>query len=118
MAPRLPPSPRGATAAPDLHGGRRMHRSRTLAATALAVISLAVIAAPSAVHAAGPTPIAGCPVLPADSIWNVRVDSLPRDPKSDAYVNGRGLGAGLSLRHDFGSVYAGAPFGMPYVIVP
>ena len=33
----------------------------------------------------GPT-LAGCPMLPADNIWNHRVDTLPVHPRSAEYV--------------------------------
>ena len=37
-----------------------------------------------AVSLAAPPSLAGCPILPADSIWNTPVDSLPVDSSSDA----------------------------------
>jgi hypothetical protein len=65
---------------------------------------------------AGPT-IGACPVFPADSIWNTRVDGLPVDPRSAGYV--ASIGADDSLKADFGSgLYEGAPIGIPYVVVP
>lgn len=65
---------------------------------------------------AAPT-IAGCPSFPADNIWNTRVDSLPVDANSDAYVES--IGAGLPLKADFGAaLYEGVPIGIPYVVVP
>ena len=94
-----------------------MRMYRTLVVIGAAVIGLVAVT-PAPAQVGGPTPIAGCPVLPADNIWNVRIDGLPRDLNSDAYVNSVGLGGGHPLRIDFGSVYAGAPFGMPYVVVP
>ncbi len=60
--------------------------------------------------------LAGCPVLPADNIWNARVDGLPVDPASDDYV--AAIGAGVGMHPDFGTVYQGAPIGIPYVVVP
>jgi hypothetical protein len=60
--------------------------------------------------------INGCNVLPKNNIWNTPVDQLPVHPKSSAYINT--IGAGLSLRNDFGSgMWNGAPIGIPYVIV-
>ena len=68
-------------------------------------------------EAAPPSPLAGCPLFPADNIWNARVDALPVDPQSDAYINSMGLERGL--HPDFGSgLWEGAPIGIPYNIVP
>jgi hypothetical protein len=64
----------------------------------------------------GPT-IAGCPLLPADSIWNTRVDALPADPRSAEYI--ATIGAGTGLHADFGSgLWDGGPIGIPYAVVP
>jgi len=60
--------------------------------------------------------LAGCPVFPPDDVWNVRVDELPVDPASNAYV--QAIGAGVGLHPDFGTVYEGAPIGIPFVVVP
>jgi len=66
--------------------------------------------------AAGPT-LNGCPVFPADHIWNAPVDTLPLDPNSDAYVNT--IGASKYLHPDFGAgTWVGFPIGIPYVTVP
>ncbi|MGI9147218.1 MAG: hypothetical protein ACR2IK_11790, partial [Chloroflexota bacterium] len=64
---------------------------------------------------AGPT-LGGCPVLPADNIWNTRVDTLPVSPLSASYV--ASMGGSTGLHPDFGTVYNGAPNGIPFVIVP
>ena len=42
--------------------------------------------------AIGAAALAGCPVFPADNHWNLRVDTLPVLPNSDAIV--RSIGAG------------------------
>jgi hypothetical protein len=64
--------------------------------------------------------LAGCPVFPADSIWNARVDSLPVDASSSLYV--ATIGADTGLHPDFGSGEwppgSGSPIGIPYVTVP
>ena len=58
----------------------------------------------------------GCPVLPADNIWNTPVDGLPVAPNSDTYINTIG---GTSFVHpDFGTIWQGAPIGIPWVSVP
>ncbi len=66
----------------------------------------------------GQAPLAaGCPVLPADHIWNARVDHLPLDPNSAAYV--ATIGAGATVHADFGSgLWDGGPIGIPWVSVP
>src|SRR5208337_4622319 len=48
---------------------------------------------------AGPT-IAGCPLFPADNVWNARVDTLPVDASSAAYIASAGPSTGL--HPDFG----------------
>ena len=71
--------------------------------------------APTAL-AAAPT-LAGCPVLPADNIWNAKVDTLPLDHNSDAYVTT--ISNTAHVHADFGSgEYDGGPIGIPYVVVP
>ncbi|MFQ5421495.1 MAG: hypothetical protein ACE5EY_14165, partial [Anaerolineae bacterium] len=58
-----------------------------------------------------------CQLFPADNIWNIRVDNLPLDPNSDAYINT--IGAATTLHPDFGSgLWQGAPIGIPFVEVP
>ncbi len=52
----------------------------------------------SAAVRAQPT-IFGCPVFPSSNIWNTRIDSLPADPQSAAFVTMMG-GASTHLRLD------------------
>jgi hypothetical protein len=52
----------------------------------------------SAAVRAQPT-ISGCPVFPASNIWNTRIDSLPADPQSAAFVATMG-GSSTHLRLD------------------
>src|SRR5579859_1685574 len=66
--------------------------------------------------AAGGPRIAGCPTLPADNIWNARVDHLPVHPLSASYISS--IGASVGLHPDFGTVYNGAPNGIPFISVP
>lgn len=58
----------------------------------------------------------GCQVFPEDNIWNTPVDTLPVDPNSDAYVDT--IGATDYVHPDFGTVWQGAPIGIPWVSVP
>src|SRR5512139_3525121 len=66
---------------------------------------------------AAPPALGGCPVLPADNIWNVPVDHLPIDPNSNVYINT--IGATRHVHADFGSgLWDGGPIGIPFVVVP
>jgi hypothetical protein len=61
--------------------------------------------------------LGGCAVFPPDNIWNTPIDTLDADPRSPDYIATEG-GAGVPVHPDFGTVYQGAPIGIPYVIVP
>ena len=84
----------------------------------IATLSILIIGASTTRSApAAPPVLGGCPVLPADNIWNVPVDTLPVDPNSNAYVNT--IGADANVHADFGSgLWDGAPIGIPYIVVP
>ena len=61
--------------------------------------------------------IGNCTVLPADDIWNTRIDQLPVHPSSSTWVST--IGASSPLHPDFGSgLWDGGPIGIPYVTVP
>lgn len=63
----------------------------------------------------GPS-IGGCPVFPGNNIWNRRVDTLPVDASSQAYVTN--IGAATGMHADFGSgLWDGGPIGIPFVTV-
>jgi hypothetical protein len=80
----------------------------------LGVIILAIIAVTTQTAAAD---IANCPVFPSNNVWNARVDTLPVDSHSTAYVNS--IGANVSVHPDFGSgTWDGGPIGIPYTTVP
>jgi len=55
-------------------------------------------------------------VFPADNAWNTDISSEPVDPNSTALLNSCG-GAGRRVHPDFGTVWDGAPNGIPYVLV-
>ena len=76
------------------------------------IAMLAVAIAPSA--AASPT-LLGCPLFPVDNVWNAAIDMLPVDANSNAYV--QTIGAAKPMHADFGTVYAGAPNGIPFITV-
>lgn len=54
-------------------------------------------------------------IFPADNPWNTPIDKAPAHPRSDAYIKSVGLAKGL--HPDFGTVYNGAPNGIPFVVV-
>jgi hypothetical protein len=54
----------------------------------------------------------GCTVLPADNVWNVRVDARPVAANSSTLIGS--IGAARTFHMDFGS-YAG--YGIPYQVV-
>jgi hypothetical protein len=74
------------------------------------VASAAAVAVPI-----GPNAPIGFRLFPADSPWNTDVSSMPVQPNSSTYLASIGLGA--SLHPDFGTVWDGAPNGIPYVLV-
>lgn len=60
--------------------------------------------------------IAGCPLFPATSQWNQRVDRLPVHERSDEMV--RSIGLDSAVHPDFGSgLYEGRQIGIPYNVV-
>ena len=81
---------------------------RLLAAAALLVgLSGATASAPT---------IAGCPVFPASSVWNQKVDTLPVASDSAQLIASMGVGG--SVHADFGNgLYDGSVIGIPYVVV-
>ena len=57
----------------------------------------------------------GKKVFPSDNPWNQDVSTIPVDPNSANLIASIGLNTGLHA--DFGTVYNGAPNGIPYVVV-
>src|SRR6202140_697520 len=81
------------------------------------LIPLAMLLGFASLAAAQTPKLGNCTVLPADNIWNTRIDQLPVHPSSSTWVNT--IGATSPLHPDFGSgLYNGAPIGIPYVTVP
>jgi hypothetical protein len=67
-------------------------------------------------QAAGTLAVGGCPIFPADNIWNWPVDTLPLDANSATYVNT--IGATKTAHADFGSgTWDSGPIGIPYTTV-
>lgn len=52
--------------------------------------------------------------FPADNPWNTDISALPVDPNSAALISACG---DRNLHPDFGTVWNGAPIGIPYVVV-
>ena len=72
-------------------------------------------AAPDNSLAAGPV-LEGCPLFPADNVWNTPVDTLPVDGMSATYI--QTIGANDHFHADFGSgTWNGFPIGIPYNVV-
>jgi hypothetical protein len=60
--------------------------------------------------------LGGCPVFPASSPWNQRVDGLPVASNSATLI--RSIGVDSGFHADFGSgLWDGGPIGIPYVVV-
>ena len=60
--------------------------------------------------------VGGCPVFPASSVWNQRVDRLPVAKSSATLI--RSIGLDSPVHADFGSgLYDGQRIGIPYVVV-
>jgi len=55
-------------------------------------------------------------ILPFDNPWNRNISDLPVHPDSDVWIQSIGIDRGL--HPDFGTVWNGAPNGIPYVAVP
>lgn len=60
--------------------------------------------------------LGGMQVFPTNNPWNQDISQLPVDPRSEALLTSIGLNTGL--HPDFGTVWNGAPNGIPYVVVP
>jgi hypothetical protein len=54
--------------------------------------------------------------FPNDNPWNQDISQLPVDPNSETLI--ATIGADKGLHPDFGTVWEGAPNGIPYVVVP
>jgi hypothetical protein len=59
--------------------------------------------------------IAGCPILPATDTWNTDISQAPVSAHSSDWVGAIGASAGLHA--DFGTVWQGAPNGIPFIVV-
>jgi hypothetical protein len=86
---------------------------------ALLLMSLAgwnLVVAPTLPTDTAQASLAGCPVLPANNIWNQPVTNLPVHPHSAEYI--QSIGANSGLHADFGAgLWDGGPIGIPYNLV-
>lgn len=74
-------------------------------------------ASPGTPALAATTSFYGCPVFPANNIWNYDISNLPVDANSAQYINSMGLNGQLYTY--FGNAPAGADHpGIPFVAVP
>ena len=88
---------------------------------AICQLALAAAAAPTSQPAASQpgsvlkTQFGELAIFPADNPWNTDISKLPVHAKSADFI--RSIGLNKSLHPDFGTVYNGAPNGIPYVVV-
>jgi hypothetical protein len=106
----------------ELQVGRRKEQTTPSNAPSGGLVPLACVLFPVALAAmatlsAQTAPqLCGCPVFPTDNIWNARVDKLPVDANSSAYI--ASIGADAGVHPDFGSgLWEGGPIGIPFTIV-
>jgi hypothetical protein len=97
----------------------RLHR-RTMLYGMAALMGIGAQTAWSGGQGSGPglgvgASLGGKRVFPADNPWNQDISKLPVDTHSATLI--AGIGLEKSLHPDFGTVYNGAPNGIPYVIV-
>jgi hypothetical protein len=83
---------------------------------ALLPVLLAGVIVPGLVSAHPLASAPGCPIFPANNPWNQRVDRLPVAKDSSRLIASIGLGD--PVHPDFGTVYNGAPNGIPFAVVP
>lgn len=62
------------------------------------------------------TDVTPCAIFPADNPWNTDISGAPVHEDSDVFIESIGRQAGF--HPDFGTEYAGAPNGIPFVEVP
>ncbi|MEO8276591.1 MAG: hypothetical protein ABI639_10240 [Thermoanaerobaculia bacterium] len=86
-------------------------RIKGLAMAVALLASLAAVAPASAQQTIG-----GCQVFPISNIWNTPIANLPVAGNSSAVVGY--IGNTDTMHPDFGTVWQGAPIGIPFVVVP
>jgi len=106
----------GAVAAADTEVVTALHTRLLLGCLIGALSALLLASAPARAAEYGVNAPIPFLLLPLDNPWNTRVDTLPLDPNSDDYI--ARMAPGTGLHPDFGTVWQGAPIGIPYVVVP
>jgi hypothetical protein len=86
-------------------------RRRDLLLALCAAPILSRLVRPAIAHAE----LMGLRLFPPDNPWNLDISQTPVDPNSEALIASIGLDRGL--HPDFGTVWNGAPIGIPYVVV-
>jgi hypothetical protein len=91
-----------------------------LVVTGLLAGGLTLAVGPAATPASAGTSLpgaAGCPMFPADNVWNTDIAGLPVDPHSAAWLQSMDS-ATTNLHPDFGpSGDPSTPYGIPYTVV-
>ena len=90
----------------------------TLDGTYLATTATAAISGSSVTFSAlgnGSGDLGGRAIFPAGNPWRTDISGAPRDANSDSLI--ASCGATKGMHPDFGTVYAGAPNGISYVVV-
>src|SRR4051812_40423869 len=96
--------------------GMGMNQSVGNVVAGIALTTSAVLAFPQgAAFALQSADLSGITLFPADNPWHYDISKFPVHPNSANLV--ASVGTGTSLHPDFGTVYAGAPFGIPYIVV-
>ena len=94
--------------------------ARVMAVAVLITVSaaLSLIGSGGPAEAGTPVPGApGCPMFPADNVWNTDISGLPVDSHSSAWLASMNS-ATTNLHPDFGpSGDPSVPYGMPYTVV-
>ena len=100
------------TAGVSLWGEQAMISSLRFLIAVAALAVVAVVAGPRDAVADGEP---ACAIFPPDNPWNTDVSGFPVHAQSDAFVDA--IGRYQFLHPDFGTVWNGAPNGIPYVMV-
>ena len=79
------------------------------------LISAVCAIAPSSLFAGPDQDLGDFNIFPDDNVWKWDVSAYQVHPNSDKYI--ASVGATVKLHPDFGTVWDGAPIGIPYIIV-
>jgi hypothetical protein len=84
-------------------------------AARMLILCGAAVAAPALGSAHSLPGAPRCPIFPANDPWNQRVDRLPVASDSASLI--ASIGLDKPAHPDFGTVYDGAPNGIPFAVV-